>query len=353
MKLLEYEAKRILRKYDILTPTEVALVSPGEKYEIDPPHPLVIKSQVPVGGRGKAGGVLLAKDRPSLEEAINKIANTRIQNYLPNKILIEKALDIDRELYLSLTINSTTVAIDVLAHPSGGVEVESQDNFSTLNTDRPFSVIGESLAEIYHLESHAFALAELIENLYRCFINNDMTLLEINPLILTKQGNLVAGDCKVTLDDNALFRHPNWNFEDKPANKNFVYLDPEGKVATIANGAGLAMATVDAIKSANLSPANFLDLGGKTTTDDVVKSLSLVTQLPNIEAIIVNIFGGIVRCDDVASAIIQAKKHFEYLPKLYVRLSGTGSKEAFAILGDEDLVLCPDLSVCIQGIQHG
>lgn len=353
MKLLEYEAKRILRKYDILTPTEVTLVSPGEKYEIDPPHPLVIKSQVPVGGRGKAGGVLLAKDRPSLEEAINKIANTRIQNYLPNKILIEKALDIDRELYLSLTINSTTVAIDVLAHPSGGIEVESQDNFSTLNTDRPFSVIGESLAEIYHLESHAFALTELIENLYRCFIKNDMTLLEINPLILTKQGNLVAGDCKVTLDDNALFRHPDWNFEDKPANKNFVYLDPEGKVATIANGAGLAMATVDAIKSANLSPANFLDLGGKTTTDDVIKSLSLVTQLPNIEAIIVNVFGGIVRCDDVASAIIQAKKHFEYLPKLYVRLSGTGSKEAFAILGDEDLVLCPDLSVCIQGIQHG
>lgn len=353
MKLLEYEAKRILRKYDILTPTEVALVSPGEKYEIDPPHPIVIKSQVPVGGRGKAGGVLLAKDRPSLEEAINKITNTRIQNYLPNKILIEKALDIDRELYLSLTINSTTVAIDVLAHPSGGVEVESQDNFSTLNTDRSFSVIGESLAEIYHLESHAFALAELIKNLYRCFINNDMTLLEINPLILTKQGNLVAGDCKVTLDDSALFRHPDWNFEDKPANKNFVYLDPEGKVATIANGAGLAMATVDAIKSANLSPANFLDLGGKTTTDDVIKSLSLVTQLPNIEAIIVNVFGGIVRCDDVASAIIQAKKHFEYLPKLYVRLSGTGSKEAFAILGDEDLVLCPDLSVCIQGIQHG
>lgn len=353
MKLLEYEAKRILRKYDILTPTEVALVSPGEKYEIDPPHPLVIKSQVPVGGRGKAGGVLLAKDRPSLEEAINKITNTRIQNYLPNKILIEKALDIDRELYLSLTINSATVAIDVLAHPSGGIEVESQDNFSTLNTDRPFSVIGESLAEIYHLESHAFALTELIENLYRCFINNDMTLLEINPLILTKQGNLVAGDCKVTLDDNALFRHPDWNFEDKPANKNFVYLDPKGKVATIANGAGLAMATVDAIKSANLSPANFLDLGGKTTTDDVIKSLSLVTQLPNIEAIVVNVFGGIVRCDDVASAIIQAKKHFEYLPKLYVRLSGTGSKEAFAILGDEDLVLCPDLSVCIQGIQHG
>ena len=231
--------------------------------------------------------------------------------------------------------------------------MESQDNFSTLNTDRPFSVIGESLAEIYHLESHAFALTELIENLYRCFINNDMTLLEINPLILTKQGNLVAGDCKITLDDNALFRHPDWNFEDKPANKNFVYLDPEGKVATIANGAGLAMATVDAIKSANLSPANFLDLGGKTTTDDVIKSLSLVTQLPNIEAIIVNVFGGIVRCNDVASAIIQAKKHFEYLPKLYVRLSGTGSKEAFAILGDEDLVLCPDLSVCIQGIQHG
>lgn len=352
MKLLEYEAKRILREYNIPTPTEVALISSGESCRINASYPLIVKSQVPVGGRGKAGGILPVEDGVKLDEAVNKVASTGIKGHLPNKLLIEQSLDVDRELYLSLIINSNTASIDTIAHPSGGVDVESQTQFSNINTDKSFRVMGENLAEIYKLESHAFALADLIENLYRCFVKNDMTLLEINPLILTKQGNLVAGDCKVTLDDNALFRHPEWNFEDKPTDTNFVRLDPEGTVATIANGAGLAMATIDAIKSTGLSLANFLDIGGRATTDDVIKSLSLITQFPNIEAIIINIFGGIIRCDDIARAIIQAKERFKHLPTLYIRLSGAGSDEAVNILNAENIITYPDLSSCIQGVKR-
>lgn len=214
-------------------------------------------------------------------------------------------------------------------------------------------MLSESLAELYGLEDKSFLLAELIEKLYRCFIDNDALLLEINPLILTTEGGLVAGDCKMILDDDAAFRHDDWHFEEQITNNNFVTLDERGTVATIANGAGLAMATVDAVVDAGLVPANFLDIGGNATVEGIEKSFMRILELPNVTAIIINIFGGIVHCDDVARAIIAVRHNIAKLPPLYIRLTGTNSDIAADLLAAEEIPLYSDLPSLIEGVIHG
>lgn len=355
MKLLEYEAKRLLQLSAIPTPKgELVDVAVSHSHKGDSPSfPAVVKSQVPVGGRGKLGGIKVVKNLSEYRAAIDVIGKLSIKNYVPNALLVEEAVDINREFYLSLVINRSRGTIDLLAHPDGGVEVESQEGFFSLplsgsNTD----VAGESLAELYGLEDKSFLLAEWVEKLYRCFIENDATLIEINPLILTKQGDLVAGDCKMTLDDDAAFRHPDWNFEDKPANANFVSLDTKGTVATIANGAGLAMATVDAVQAAGLTPANFLDIGGGATTEQVVASFRQIMEFKHVNSIVINIFGGIVQCDTVAQAIIEAREQLPSLPTLYIRLSGNRSQEAAVLLANHNLPLYSDLAECIKELRH-
>lgn len=355
MKLLEYEAKNLLRQSEMNIPAG-SIVHPDNRSfrDISIAYPAVVKSQVPVGGRGKAGGVKLVRDQNELDDTIKNIAARKIKGFLPTALLVEEALDIAKEYYLSLTVNRTAATIDVVAHAEGGVEIESQEGFFTRTLDgKDFDRIGESLAELYSLEEKSFLLAEWLEKLYRCFIDNDATLIEINPLILTRKGNLVAGDCKMTLDDDAAFRHPEWQFEEIPDDANFVTLDQDGTIATIANGAGLAMATVDAVTAAGLTPANFLDIGGAATVDSIVKSFEKIMTFPHIDAIIINIFGGIVRCDDVARAIVEAQKEFPTLPRLAVRLSGTNSTEAAAILHQANLTLHPDLAACIAEVSRG
>jgi succinyl-CoA synthetase beta subunit len=233
------------------------------------------------------------------------------------------------------------------------VEIESHNSDEFLRkdlTEASFDAIGDSLAEWYDLPDKAFILGDLAEKLYRCFIKTDATLLEINPLVLTEQGKLVAGDCKMTLDYAAAFRHPEWDFEVKHIDANFVPLNKTGTVATIANGAGLAMATVDAVTTAGLSPANFLDIGGGATTEKVVDSFKKIMEFPSVNAIVINIFGGIVRCDIVARAIIDAQEQLPDLPKLYVRLSGNRSEEAAELLNEHGLALYATLEECLQEI---
>lgn len=355
MKLLEYEAKSILAEGDVEIPKQITIVSVKNVIPIDSPQfPVVVKSQVPVGGRGKAGGIKLARNQEELEQVIEKISHKSIKGFTPYTILIEQAVDIDREFYLSLVVNRTDATIHVIAHEEGGVEVESQEGFFTRSLDgKNFDQVGESLAELYSIEDKSFRLADIVESLYKLFIKNDATLIEINPLILTKQGELIAGDCKMTLDDDAVFRHPEWDFEEMVEDNNFVALDRNGTVATIANGAGLAMATVDAVTAANMKPANFLDIGGGATVETIVKSFRDIIEFPHVSAIIINIFGGIVRCDEVARAIIEARRQFTDLPSLYIRLSGTNSAEAAELLQHEELILYPDLAACIEGVRHG
>lgn len=351
MKLLEYEAKRLLQLSAIPTPKgELVDVAVFHSHKGDSPSfPAVVKSQVPVGGRGKLGGIKVVKNLSEYNVAIDTISKLSIKNHTPTTLLVEEAIDIDREFYLSIVINRLRGTIDLLAHPDGGVEVESQEGFLSLRlTGGNADTVGESLAELYGLEDKSFLLAEWVDKLYRCFIENDATLIEINPLILTQQGELVAGDCKMTLDNAAAYRHPNWDFEDKVGTANFVTLDTQGTVATIANGAGLAMATVDAVTTAGLKPANFLDIGGNATVDKIIESFEQIIAFPHVNAIVINIFGGIVRCDDVAQAILAAKSKITHLPSLYIRLSGNRSEEAAELLAEHDLKLYDSLEDCIK-----
>jgi succinyl-CoA synthetase beta subunit len=248
-------------------------------------------------------------------------------------------------------IDRSSGAIQLIAHQDGGVEIESHDSKEFLKKELDgsgFDGIGDMLAEFYDIPEKAFVLGDLVEKLYSCFVKNDATLLEINPLVLTRGGDLVAGDCKMTLDDAAAFRHPEWDFEDKKADANFVSLNPHGTVATIANGAGLAMATVDAVTTVGLTPANFLDIGGGATTEKVVDSFKKIMEFPSVDAIVINIFGGIVRCDIVAQAIIEAREQIADLPALYIRLSGNRSEEAAELLKKHNLTLYKTLDDCLK-----
>ncbi len=347
MKLLEYEAKAILSRYKIPVP-EGVVVREGDTL---PSAPTVVKSQVPIGGRGKAGGIKVVKQASELREKIDEVLHLEIKGHLPTAVLCEELLDIKNEYYLSLVINRSKSCIELVAHNEGGVEIESHDASEFYRkeiTGANIEGIGEGLADYLNLPDFTFALQDALESLYTCFTDSDATLLEINPLVLTEQGELAAGDCKMTLDNAAAFRHKEWDFEDKIISANFVTLDREGTVATIANGAGLAMATVDAVTTAGLTPANFLDIGGNATVDKIVESFEQIIEFPNVNAIVINIFGGIVRCDDVAQAIIAARDKISHLPTLYVRLSGNRSEEAAELLAEHGLALYESLEDCIK-----
>ncbi|MGK2896605.1 MAG: ATP-grasp domain-containing protein [Candidatus Saccharimonadales bacterium] len=350
MKLLEYEAKAILKQSSIPVPTSEQI-----DRSTDPSLPAVLKSQVPVGGRGKAGGVRLVKSAEEAKETLAAIFDLEIRGYKPRVILAEEPLDIDKEFYISLLIDRDSSSIQLLANKTGGIEVEENTTESFLreivNIGTDFNTLGEKVAEYYDLPDQTFALQDLVKNLYDCFVKNDATLIEINPLALTTEGELIAGDCKMELDDAAKFRHPEWNFEYTPADSNFVTLHEDGTVATIANGAGLAMATVDAVADAGLIPANFLDIGGGANEAGVLAAFEKIVTYPNVSAIVINIFAGITRCDEVARAVIAATKHIKKLPKLYIRLAGTNYEEAEILLREAGIGLQPTLATCLAAVK--
>lgn len=351
MNLLEYEAKKILRQYDIAVPSG-QIIHRGDNV---PPAPIVLKSQVHSGGRGKLGGVKVVKSGDTTAIAKHIFA-LDIKGETPQTLLAEELLDIKNEYYLSILINRSNAIIELVAHKQGGIDIESHttDEFFRYElSSKLINTVGDTLADYLDLPEQSFALQDLLEKLYKCFVANDALLMEVNPLILTNSNELVAGDCKMTLDTPASFRHPEWQFESAPVSANFVTLNQQGTVATIANGAGLAMATVDAVQATGLTSANFLDIGGGATVNGIINSFQNIMEFPNINAIVVNIFGGIVRCDDVAGAILEAKKQFPNLPKLYIRLSGNKSNEAKQILASAGLQLYPDLSACLQEITNG
>lgn len=344
MKLVEYEAKAILKKGNLPVPSSQLIT---RTYDGD--LPIVLKSQVPVGGRGKAGGVKIVTKNDTLKTAIDTIFSLPIQGHIPKTILAEEVLTIDRECYLSLLIDRDTATIRLIAHPEGGVEVEQHTTPDFLNIpidEESITICAKQAAA--HLNLPIDLAVPFVTNLFAIFTNNDAILLEINPLVLTKEGALICGDCKMELDDSASFRHQEWkSYENQPATTNFVTLDHAGTIATIANGAGLAMATVDAVAAHNMKPANFLDIGGGATADTIVIAFSKIMEFPNIKAIVINIFAGITRCDEVAKAIIEAKKHIADLPPLYIRLAGTNFDDAVSVLASENIPTLATLEECL------
>lgn len=357
MRLLEHEAKSILQEFSIPTPRS-EVVTPSKNIVSRPPF--VLKSQVPVGGRSKAGGVITVNTPEEVTPAIDKLFSLPIHDHFPTALLAEEKLSIKSEFYLSILVDRSDQTIVFIAHRIGGIEVEENDPVTFLKIapgDIPdFDSIGQRLADYFELPGQTFALQDMSERLYEAFVSYDATLIEINPLILTHNDELTAGDCKMTVDDAAAFRHQ-WDFAEQPAEANFVTLDTEGNVATIANGAGLAMATVDATSKYGLTPANFLDVGGGANTDTLLDAFNKLSLYPNIKGIVINIFAGITRCDEVARAIVAAQKQIDELPPLFIRLAGTGYEQALSILEAENIPLLPTLEACLEAaakeVNHG
>lgn len=347
MRLLEYEAKILLKQAGITVPRSSLVRSPTNRLAL----PVVLKSQVPTGGRGKAGGIQIITHRQDLPSAIKTLFSLPIKAHMPKVILAEELVKIKHEYYLSLLINKSSARIELMAHRSGGVEVEENDpdSFFVAPLDGKNSQsVGEQLAGYFDLPHQSFALQDMVKQLYALFIKKDALLIEINPLILTTNNNLVAGDGKIELDNAAAFRHSEWQFEALLPDNNFVSLNQNGTIATIANGAGLAMATVDAVKSAGMRPANFLDIGGGATAESIAKAFNKLLEFPHVRAIVINIFAGITRCDEVARAIITAKQAMATLPPLCIRLAGTNFEEAVALLAQENIPTLATLEECLQ-----
>ena len=351
--LLEFEAKRLLQQFNTPTPSGILV----DDSSVPQNFPLILKSQVPVGGRGKAGGIKVVSNQTEFNDALSKLQSLEIKGYLPSLILAEEVIEINREFYLSLLFDRSTASTILVASKSGGIEVEdnSDDSFLKLpmNSTPNFDSIGQAVAGWYDIPEKTFIICDLIEKLYICFQKNDATLIEINPLVLTGKGKLTAADCKMILDESARFRHPEWNsLTQQPADSNFVILNENGNVATIANGAGLAMATVDAVHEAGLVAANFLDVGGGANESSVLAAFGRIISVQSVKAIVINIFAGITRCDEVAKAIISASSKIDTLPPLFIRLSGTNSDIANQMLDEARIKRANSLSDCITSAKE-
>ncbi len=341
MQLLEYQAKELLRSAGIPTPPGQVIKDISEITPSSLSYPIVLKSQVPVGGRGKLGGVKLVRNADEFLTSFQVIKVLEIKGYRPDSILIEKAVEIQRELYLALRVNRDKRRIEWIASGSGGIDIESNTS-SVVNVpyDQPGSL--ETLSKTLQIDE--MMLKPLLKALHTCMIDNDLLLAEINPLVVTKDHTLIAADAKFELDDNALFRHS--EYANQAVSSSVIPLG--GTIGVIANGAGMAMSTMDTIYAAGGHPANFLDIGGGTGEDVFIRNIREINQLPGVTSIIVNIFAGITHCDDIARGIIAAKSEIDDLVPLYIRLEGTNRDEAARLLKDESIEMQPDLASCVR-----
>jgi succinyl-CoA synthetase beta subunit len=359
MKIHEYQAKQIFADYEIPVSDEILCHSVGEveKAAEKLGLPVVVKAQVLAGGRGKAGGVKLAKTKEELVNAANQILGMDIKGYTVEKVLTAKAISFTDEFYVGLTIDRNTKSVVFMASSEGGVEIEevAKDNPDAIHK---FVIDAEIGLMPFQARQIAFKLfddiklvrqgADLFEKLYRLFIDTDASLAEINPLVITAEGNLMALDGKMNFDDNALFRQPEvlemreptedekTEIEAKEKGLSFIKLD--GNIGCMVNGAGLAMATMDIIKIYGGEPANFLDIGGSSNPKKVIDAMNLLLADKNVKAVMINIFGGITRCDDVAKGIISALDQMDVKIPIVVRLSGTNAAEGLEILKKTNLV---------------
>lgn len=388
MNLHEYQAKQLLRSAGIGTPDGVVIAAQdalaGAVERLGPP-PWVIKAQIHAGGRGKAGGVVRTDTLAELEQARVRLVSAPLitaQN-APNgqpveKMLVEAGVAIAREFYLSLSIDRALERVVLVASSAGGMEIE------TLAATEPDKILREICDPLLGLQAYqaratAFslglrdaAIAEFVtltRKLYELFIHHDLNLLEINPLVQTQDSGLLALDCKISVDDNALWRQKSlaalrdWSQEDAKeaaahaASLNYIALS--GNIGCMVNGAGLAMATMDLIAQHGGTPANFLDVGGAANADTVAKGFEIIVTDANVKAIFVNIFGGIMRCDIIATGIISAVERLDLKLPLIVRLAGTNAeiglemlaKSGLSIIAEADLASAAARAVEAAGVK--
>jgi succinyl-CoA synthetase beta subunit len=370
MNLHEYQAKEVFRTYGI--PVPMGKVAASAEEAAAAAQALggavwVVKAQVHAGGRGKAGGVMLVRDVDAVRSAAAGMLGTRLVTQqtaaegLPvGRVYVEVASEIAREIYLSLTLNREKSRVALIASAAGGMDIEEVAHRS------PEKILSVTIHPAAGLQPHqarelAFGLGlsgsqisefqALASALYKLYIEQDLSLLEVNPLIVTKAGALVALDAKINLDANALFRHPQLAqlrdasqedpMERQAAEHDLNYVSLDGDIACMVNGAGLAMATMDLIKLHGGRPANFLDVGGGATSERVTAAFELILSNPKVRAVLVNIFGGIVRCDIIAEGVINAVKKVGVRVPVVVRLEGTNAEAARALLAKSGLTITP------------
>ena len=283
-------------------------------------YPFVLKSQLTVGGRGKAGAIQKCKEPSEFESKFNDILNKEVKGELPSGILLEKMVDISKELYLSIFLNRSKRCFSIIASAEGGVDIEQTENkvIQDLFIDGIiFGYLQMMIANKLNIpDSSKSSFVDLLLRLFKFVIEKEAELAEINPLAILSDGSLVALDAKVIIDDNSLFRHEELKIYlylselEKQASKNgFSFVELGGNIAIIGNGAGLVMSTLDMVSDANGQAGSFLDFGGKATSETIYKALEVISELPKIKAILVNLFGGIVRTDSVAQGILDAYKN--------------------------------------------
>jgi len=369
MKIHEFQAKNILNKYGVQIPQGDVADTPSKAREIAEKiaSKVVLKAQVHAGGRGKGGGIKLAGSPEEAEKIAKEMIGMKLvtpqtgpEGKLVNRILVEEALDIAKELYIGIVIDRAKEAPVVMASSEGGVEIEKvaaetpelifKEYINPATGFLPFQA--RNLAFKLGLEGETFKQAvKFITSLYKAFEATDASLAEINPLLVTKQGNVLALDAKMNFDDNALTRHPDIKemrdlSEEEPleveASKydlNYIKLD--GNVGCMVNGAGLAMATMDIIMHSGGMPANFLDVGGGVSEEAVKNAFKILVSDKDVKAALINIFGGIVRCDLVAGGIVKAAKELKLKVPMVVRLEGTNVEEGKKILKESGLSFYP------------
>ena len=370
MDIHEHQAKELLRRYEIPTPLGHVAFTLDEAADAAKklPGPIyVVKAQIHAGGRGKAGGVKVVKDLDGAKEAAESILGKKLVTHqtgsegkLVQRLYIEDGCDIDSEYYFSMVVDRVTSRVSVIVSTEGGMDIEqvakdTPDKILSFNIDptigfQPFH--SRLIANELKLQGSSFKQAgNFFSQLYKLFTENDASLLEINPLVLTDENNLIALDAKMSFDNNSLFRHSDImslrdETEEDPAEIlaskfDLAYIKLDGTIGCLVNGAGLAMATMDIIKLKGASPANFLDVGGSATKEKVTEAFKIILLDPAVEGILVNIFGGIMRCDIIASGVVAAAKALSLSKPLVVRLAGTNVEEGKQILTDSGLKIIP------------
>ncbi len=365
MNIYEFQAKSIFSGFNIpVLQGEVAgnaqqAVKIGNRLG----YPVVVKAQVHAGGRGKAGGVKVAHDSYELEKHSEDILKLKIKGLSVNYLLIEKAAEIDKEFYLGLVLDRNSRRIVIIASKEGGVEIEEVAKNTPHLIYKQYIDVEYGLLdyqaqlvgfEFFPEKEKAFAVANILKSMYKIFVKKDATLLEINPLVIAKNGQIIALDGKINFDDNALSRNPdigefalidkNDDVERSAKEHGLSFIPLDGNIGCMVNGAGLAMATMDIIKKYGGEPANFLDIGGSSNPQKVIKAFEIILGDRNVRSIFINIFGGITRCDDVAKGIISAFNQMSIDIPIVVRLTGTNADIAKKILSESPLISASTMS---------
>lgn len=370
MKIHEYQAKKLFADYGIPVEKHLLCETPDEArtaFEELGNKRAVVKAQVLTGGRGKAGGVKIVHNKEEAHQQANTILNMEIKGLPVKKVLLSEAVDIRSEYYVSFTIDRNSRSVILMLSASGGMDIEEVARLNPEKIQRfiidPFIGLPDFLARQYAFTlfkeiEKVNSMAVILQSLYHLFVDKDVSLAEINPLVLTNDDALVAIDGKLVFDDNALYRHPEISALNEPTEEErteayarscgFSYVRMDGSIGCMVNGAGLAMATMDLIKLYGAEPANFLDIGGSSNPRKVTDAMQLLLTDPKVRVVLINIFGGITRCDDVAQGLIQAIEMLKPTIPIVVRLTGTNEQEGRALLADKPFFIAQGLEEAAQ-----